>query len=137
MIETHPRQARGMHRLARTLGRLVHRRDRLLFTQNGAGAIGPSLGVYDGWNREDVSRTYDFGRERYVPVSRRDRRAARRELRRIAARGLLVTASDYLPRGRRRAARAAVRAACRAGALPFVTDIGIRRLPRRPLRCPD
>ena len=135
MIEAHPRQARGMHRLARTLGRLVHRRDGLLFTQNGASTIGPSLRAYDGWNREDVTRTYDFGRGRYVPVPRRERRAARRELRRMAAKGLLVTASDYVPRGARRATRAAVRSACRAGALPFVTDIGIRRLPKRPYRC--
>ena len=46
-----------------------------------------------------------------------------------------MTASDYVRKGDRRSTRAAVRAACRAGALPFVTDIGIRRLPRRPYRC--
>ena len=136
MIETHRRQARGMHRLARTLGRLVHARDGLLFTQNGFRTIGPSLGAYDGWNREDVSRTYDFDHERYQPVPAPGRRAARRELRRMGARGLFVTASDYVARGDRSATRAAVRVACQAGALPFVTDIGIRRLPRRPYRCP-
>jgi hypothetical protein len=109
--------------------------DGLLFTQNGEEVIGPMLTHYDGWNREDVTRTYDFERRRYVPVPRSERRAARHALRRIRRRGLLVTASDYVARGDSRARRAAVRAACGAGALPFVTDIGLRRLPRRPYRC--
>ena len=134
MIEAHRRQARGMRRLVAALDRLAG--ERLLFSQNGEGVIGPSLRHYDGWNREDVTRTYDFERRRYVPVPAGERRAARRALRRIGARGLLVTASDYVLRGSRAATRSAVRAACRAGALPFVTDIGIRRLPRRPFRCP-
>jgi hypothetical protein len=82
-----------------------------------------------------VTRTYDFDSRRYVRVPRRERRAARRALRQMAGRGLLVTASDYVARGDGAATRAAVRAACAAGALPFVTGIGIRRLPGRPYRC--
>jgi uncharacterized protein (TIGR01370 family) len=134
MIENHPRQGRGMRRLVATLDRLVE--DRLLFTQNGERVIGPTLRHYDGWNREDVTRTYDFDRGRYAPVPRRARRSARRGLRRMAEAGLLVTASDYVARGARRATNAAVRAACVAGALPFVTDIALRRLPRAPFECP-
>jgi endo-alpha-1,4-polygalactosaminidase (GH114 family) len=135
MVETHPRQRRRMHRLARALSRLVHRRGKLLFTQNGEDSIGPTLRLYDGWNREDVTSTYDFDRRRYVPVAPRAGRAALRALRRIARSGLLVTAIDYVRRGDRRGQDAAVQAACSAGALPFVSDIGLRRLPERPFQC--
>jgi uncharacterized protein (TIGR01370 family) len=134
MIETHPAQRAGMRTLVARLGRLVHRRGKLLFSQNGEGSIGPSLRHYDGWNREDVSRTYDFDRERYVRVGSADRAAALAALRRIKARGLLVTTTDYLPAGRRHAVLQAIRASCRAGALPYVSNIGLSRVPG-PLRC--
>jgi cysteinyl-tRNA synthetase len=136
MVESHPRQGRGMRALARSLSGLVHRRGELLFTQNGERSIGPTLGLYDGWNREDVTSTYDFDRRRYVRVPGGEARAARRALRRISRAGLLVTATDYVRRGDRRGGTAAIGAACSAGALPFVTDIGLRRLPRRPPVCP-
>jgi polysaccharide biosynthesis protein PelA len=136
MVESHPRRRAGMRSLARSLSRLSHRRGRLIFTQNGERSIGPTLRLYDGWNREDVTSTYDFDRRRYVRVPRDDARAAQRALRRIARAGLLTTATDYVRRGDRRGAEAATTAACSAGALPFVTDIGLRRLPRPPLACP-
>jgi hypothetical protein len=52
----------------------------------------------------------------------------------MRANGLLALATDYLPAGRSTAA--AVAAACRVGALPFVGDVELTRLPARPLRCP-
>jgi polysaccharide biosynthesis protein PelA len=135
MIEDHRRQRRGMRLLVKALARLVHRRGRVLFSQNGDRVIGPSLRYYDGWNREDVSWTYDFDRRRYRRVSRRATRAAQETLRRLARRGLLVTSSDYTRRGDTAAEQYAVRNSCAAGALPFVTNIQITRIPARPFLC--
>jgi uncharacterized protein (TIGR01370 family) len=134
MIETHPAQRAGMRALVARLARLVHRRSKLLFAQNGESSIGPSLRHYDGWNREDVSWTYDFDRERYVRVGSADRASALASVRRIKARGLLVMTTDYLPAGRRHAVLQAVRASCGAGALPYVSDIWLSRV-AGPLRC--
>lgn len=130
MVESHPRQARGMRLLARELAGLRG----LLFTQNGERSIGPTLRYYDGWNREDVGGTYDFGRHRYVRVGRADEREAERALGRMRARGLLTLATSYVAPGDRAGARRAARAACRVGALPFVSDIELRRVPRTPSR---
>ncbi len=135
MVEGHRRQRAGMRRVVASLSRLVHRRGGLLFTQNGEASIGPTLRFYDGWNREDASYGYDFARRRYRPVPAAARRAAQSALRRISAAGLLVTATDYVGRGDDAAAADAVGAACSAGALPFVSDIGLNRLPD-PVRCP-
>ncbi len=135
MIAGHPRQRRGMHRLVAALGRLVHRRGGFLFAQNGEDVIGPSLRHLDGWNREDVSGTYSFRRRRYVAVRPREHRAAVRALRRFAARGLLVTATDYVRPGDLRSIDAARAAACAANALPYASDIGLRHVPREALRC--
>lgn len=124
-----------MRRLAGDLGLLVHRSRGLLFTQNGEASIGPTLRLYDGWNREDVTSTYDFGSSRYRRVSAGDRRAARWALRRIAGRGLLTLATDYVASNDARPTKAAISAACSAGALPYVGDIGLRRVPARAFRC--
>jgi endo-alpha-1,4-polygalactosaminidase (GH114 family) len=135
MIAAHRRQRRGMRRLVAALGRLAHRRGGFLFAQNGEDVIGPMLRHLDGWNREDVSRTYSFRRRRYVPVSPADHRVALRALRRIRGRGVVVTATDYVRRGDAGAARAATAAACGAGALSYVSDIGLSRVPQPPARC--
>lgn len=134
MIESHRAQRAGMRALVARLGRLVHRRGKLLFSQNGEGSIGPSLRHYDGWNREDVSWTYDFERERYVRVGSSDRASALAAIHRIKARGLLVTTTDYVPAGRRHAFSQAIRASCEAGALPYVSNIWLSGVPS-PQRC--
>lgn len=135
MIESHPRQTSGMRTLVRALAGLAHHRGELLFAQNGEASIGPLLGVYDGWNREDVSATYDFGSRHYVRQSRSDVRTAQGALRRIAAAGLLVLATDYVGAGDRAATAQSIADACAAGALPFVSDIALTRVPRVPARC--
>jgi hypothetical protein len=134
MIETHGAQRRGMHELVARLGGLVHGGG-YLFAQNGDRSVGPMLDDLDGWNREDVTSTYDFDRDRYRPVPRGKRRAARRALREIGARGLLTTTADYTRRGRGRWVRRSVRSACRVGAVPFVSNIELSRVPRHPPRC--
>jgi endo-alpha-1,4-polygalactosaminidase (GH114 family) len=135
MIETHPRRRPGMRRLATALSRLTHARNRLLFTQNGDEAIRGMLALYDGWNREDVSFTYDFEDRAYVAQPPGATAAAQRALRRASAKGLLATATDYLPTAEDPRTEAARQNACDAAALPFVTDIAVTRLPPAPLRC--
>ena len=141
MVEArrHRGQRAGMRKLVLALSDLARSDGRLLFAQNGAAGLRKLdlLDVLDGWNREDVTWTYDFDRRRYVPSPAPQRREALAELRAMAARGLIVTATDYTRAGDAEAQREAVENACAAGALPFVGDIGLtaRRLPDPPLTC--
>ena len=134
-IEVHPRQKRGLRRLVRLLARLVHGRDKLLFSQNGESTIGPLLRSYDGWNREDVSWTFDFDTNRYLRVPPADRLAAQSALRRIKAAGLLTTSADYTARDDAAALRESVANSCAAGAVPYVSNIHLTRIPRPAPRC--
>ncbi len=135
MVETHKRERRGMRRLVRSLSARVHGGGGLLFAQNGEASIGPLLRYYDGWNREDLTWTYSFKRRRYVHQSPAEVAGAQSALRRIGADGLLVTATDYTVARDEAAAQEAVANACSAGALPFVGDIALTRLPAAPLAC--
>jgi hypothetical protein len=79
MIEArrHRAQRSGMRKLVARLEGLLGE-TRLLFAQNGFWGL-RRFGILehlDGWNREDVTWTYDFDRRRYVPA-RRARRAGR------------------------------------------------------------
>lgn len=136
----HRAQRAGMSKLVRALAGLVHDQGGLLFTQNGHWGLGKLglLDVIDGWNREDVTWTYDFDRRRYVLQRPGATRAALAELRDMAGRGLITTSADYTPAGDRAALEESVTNSCAAGALPYVGDIGLtaRRLPDAPLTCP-
>jgi hypothetical protein len=142
MVETrnHAAQRPGMRHLVEALAGEVHLQDRLLFTQNGHWGLEKLnlISALDGWNREDVSWTYDFDRKRYVPQRPGATRAALGELGDMAARGLITTATDYTRPGDDRADADSIATACSTGALPYVSDIGLttRRLPRAPLACP-
>lgn len=134
MIETHRRQRAGMLSLVRRLSTLTHGRPgRVLMAQNGAAAIAPVARRLDAWNREDVTATWNGRAYRSVPAAAS--REARAELRAMRRRGLLVTATDYTVRAGTPLARRAQARACAAGALPFVSDIGLTRVPAQPLRC--
>jgi uncharacterized protein (TIGR01370 family) len=135
MVVGHPAQAEGMVELVAALASLVHARGGLVFTQNGDQVVHALVEHLDGWNREDVSATYSFERETYEPVSARDTAAAQATLERLAEEGLLVTTTDYVADGDVEATRQAVAASCEAGALPFVADIGLTRIPDEPHRC--
>lgn len=136
MVETHPAQQKGMIALVRALSLLVHRRHGYLFSQNGEDTVGPLIPYLDGWNREDVSWTYDFSRHRYVHQAAADIAAAQAALQRLRSAGLLVTATDYVATGDTAAIRQSVADACAVGALPFASDIDLTRIPSRPLTCP-
>jgi hypothetical protein len=77
-------------------------------------------------------------RLRHPPLRGQPRRAvgrAQRALRRIAAAGLLVLGTDYLRAGDHATAARSIADACAAGALPFLSDIELTRIPATPARC--
>ena len=135
MVETHSRQAAGMRLLVRSLSRQVRARNGVLFAQNGDGVIGQFVRWLDGWNREDVSSTFDFDGNRYAAQPEDATRAAQASLRRIKNAGVFVTATDYVAAGDASETQRAQRNACAAGALPFVSDIELRRVPPIPASC--
>ena len=142
MVETrnHRAQRAGMRMLVAELSDLAHSGGDLLFAQNGAWIL-EKLGMVaylDGWNREDVTWTYDFDHHRYIRVGDHAHQEAIHELTRFHDHfGLFTTATDYTARAHGRATRRSVRNACSAGALPYVSNINLtlERLPDPPLRC--
>jgi len=135
ITETHPAQKPGMRALVAALSRLTHARGKLLFAQNGAGVNWPLRRFYEGMNFEDVSFSYDFDRQAYTRNGRSAVARAQKGIRRFRRAGLKVTATDYLPAGDRRDVTVAVRNACAAGALPYVSNIALTRVPTAPFLC--
>ncbi len=119
MTETHPQEKPGMRLLVSRLARLVHARGGYLFAQNGADVDGPLLRYLDGWNREDVGTDPSA-----VP-----------DLRAMHARGLLTLATGYVKKAGSPAVNRDVRLACGAGALPFVSNLELTRIPAPPAHC--
>lgn len=134
MVDGHPDQREGMQQLVADLDDAVGS-DRLLFAQNGDPVANGIVEHLDGWNREDVSWTYDFDDEAYAPVSDEDHRAAVAALRDLHRRGLVVTATDYTDGSDAGAAEDARRSACEAGAVSFVSDIDLTRISDPPPSC--
>jgi uncharacterized protein (TIGR01370 family) len=135
MIDGHPKQRRAMFRLVRTLSRLAHSGGGYLFAQNGAKAIKPVWSALDGWNLEDVTWGYDFKRRRYARREEAEASAGLAQLARLSAAGLLVTATDYTAAEDRAAIDESVANSCAAGALPFVSNIALTRIPAAPYAC--
>lgn len=144
MIEPrrHKAQRAGMRELVARLGELVHGDGGLLFAQNGLWGF-EKFGILDdghldGWNREDVTWTYDFDRRRYVKNSDRDRADALADLSAMHLRGLFTTATNYTRRSAGAAVEESIADACKVNALPFIGDIGLtaKRLPDSPYVCP-
>lgn len=57
-------------------------------------------------------------------------------LSRIGSAGLLVTATDYVAAADVATAQQSLANACSVGAIPFVSNIKLTRIPAPPLRCP-
>lgn len=133
MVSSHPKQRTGMTDLVGQLDTLVGKR--LLFAQNGDTTVGDIARHLDGWNREDVSSTYDFDTKRYTAVSAKDHASAVVTLRRLRSDGLFVTATDYATSAGDPMSAKAVDAACAVGAIPFVSDIDLRRVAADPPTC--
>jgi len=135
MTETHSAQKPGMRALVAGLSRLVRARGKLLMAQNGADVNWPLRRFYSGINFEDVSFSYDFDRHAYYRREASAVAQAQRNIRRYRRAGLKVTATDYLVARKTREAQIAVRNACSAGALPYISDIYLRRIPAQPFLC--
>lgn len=149
MVENagHRKQREGMGKLIADLDALVG--DGLLFTQNGGPGmlngyphedVDPLMSHVDGWNREDVTWTYDFDRREYVRNRRADREDALEELSKIGDAGLVTTATDYveLDDGLNPGECKAVDKAVSVGALPYLADIGLTKkaVEANPPDCP-
>jgi hypothetical protein len=119
MIETHPKQAPGMRLLVAALAKLVHGRDGFLFAQNGADVDKPILRYLDGWNREDIGTDS----------------SAVGDLNAMHGRGLLTLATGYVKHASSPAVARDIRLACQAGALPFVSNLELTRIPQPPPHC--
>ncbi len=144
MIEPnkHKKQRDGMRELVARLGDLVHADGGLLFAQNGYWGF-KKFGILDdghldGWNREDVTWTFDFDKRKYVRNSDRGRDEALDDLSKMRDLGLFTTATNYTKRSTGSAVDESIEDACGVGALPFIGDIGLtaKRLPDSPYVCP-
>lgn len=136
MIETHPEQDAGMRLVVGRISDRVHATGGYVFAQNGEDVLRDLVDVLDGWNREDVTWTYDFDSASYARVSERDHQAAIRALRDMRRRGLLALSTDYVAKASSPAENESVTAARSAGALPYVSDIGLERVPPKPFPAP-
>lgn len=134
MVQAHPDQRDGMVQLVTDLDELLGA-DRLLYAQNGDPVEARIVDHLDGWNREDVSTTYDFDTESYAPVSAEDHDAALAQLEDVHDRGLVATATDYSDGSDPDADQEARDAACAVGALAFTSDIGLTRVASSPETC--
>jgi hypothetical protein len=135
MIETHPELADEMTSVVGDLGRITHDRGGLLFAQNGAPVMGEMVDSLDGWNREDVTWTYDFDTTDYQRVDEREHQTALDEIEKMRSLGLLVLSTDYTE-GDRASLDECIQVAVDAGALPYVSDITLSRVPR-PIEPPN
>ncbi len=129
MVESHPAQTAGMTALVRAVSARVRARHGVVIVQNGDAYVRRLAPYIDGWNREDVTATYDFDDERYAAVPSSDGADAIRAIRWMRARKKLVTTADYTATATAPLAVRARARACAVGARPFVSDINLRRLP--------
>lgn len=136
------KQRAGMRSLVADLGELVHSDGGLLFAQNGFWGLDRfgilDDGHLDGWNREDVTWTFDFDRRKYVKNPARHIDEALGELEEMRDLGYFTTATNYTKKTQGAAVDEAIADACSVDALPFVGDIGLtaKRLPDNPYVCP-
>lgn len=136
MIISHRAQHGGMLTLVKALSSYVHRRKGFLFAQNGDSIISAFYKYLDGWNREDVSFTYNFEKNKYEAVPLSERAQALRTLKKLHDKGLLTLSTDYLDVNQNQKEAIAINRACAVGAIPYVSDIFLTRLPTEALHCP-
>ena len=135
MVEDHAPQQPGMVDLVKRLSDRVRADGHVLMAQNADASIDPFVGFLDAWNREDPTGTYDFEKKRYVPTDEAGRRLARATIKKLRAAGLVVTTTDYFGSPTSAQARRAIRIACKAGAVPFVGEIALAKVPATAARC--
>jgi uncharacterized protein (TIGR01370 family) len=134
MIEAEPLQRDGMITLVRALRKQAA--DRLLFTQNGIDIVDLWADQLDGWNYESVATTYDFATKKYLPQQSAVTVAINAKLQALARTGVFITTTDYTSSANSPLASRAIANACRIGAVPFVSNIALSRLPKTAAACP-
>lgn len=135
MVEDHAPQQPGMVELVKRLSDRVHAGGGVLMAQNADVSIDPFVSLLDAWNREDPTGTYDFERKKYQPTDEAGRRLARATIKKLRAAGLVVTTTDYFGSPTSAQAKRAIRIACKAGAVPFVGEITLAKVPAKAARC--
>lgn len=131
MPATHPGTAGAMYELVDALSQDAHKRGTLLFAQNGDDVFDGSFWeLLDGWNREDVTWTYDPDAEEYVRVPAEEHQRALEVLAHFRETGMLTLTTDYTASAGSAAEAECVDAARSVGALPYVSDAGLARVPK-------
>jgi len=132
MVDVHPERSIGMAAMVSSLSAQTRRSGRVLATQNGYDVVWPMRAAFSAWNREDVTSTYDFDTARYLRTTAADRAAALRELSAMKAAGLVTMATDYTSAEDTATGSLARQNAVSVGALSFVSDIWLTRIPALP-----
>ncbi len=137
MIASHRKQTPGMKKLVGKLSDLTSSHNSVLYAQNGDDVIKPFIPMLDGWNREDVTSTYNFEKHRYEKTGRADHRQATKTIQKLKRKGLVVTTTDYVAASDQATMDLAVGHSCSIGAIPFVSDSNLTRIPATEYRTCD
>ncbi|MHB0981188.1 MAG: endo alpha-1,4 polygalactosaminidase [Thermoleophilia bacterium] len=137
MVDSHPDQSEGMRVLVSDLSRQVRGGGGVLFAQNGDDFALSMAALLDGWNREDVTFGYDFDTQSYVRIPAREHEAALASITSMRDAGVFVMTTDYVRTAGSADEVEALGAARGVGALPYVGDIHLTRVPPAPFSRPD
>ena len=132
MVESHPSQVGGMRALVSALSAQTRRRGGLLFAQNGDAFATTLTSLLDGWNREDVTFRHDSDASSYVRVPEDDHETALATIESMRDAGVFVTTTDYVSVSGSADESEALGVARGIGALPYVSDIELERIPETP-----
>lgn len=135
MIREHKKQKNGMRILVRRIAKHLHAKHLYVFAQNGEDVFGQIFNWLDGWNREDVSSTFNFDSEEYELLPSAEITSNLISLQSLIAKGLFVTTTDYVQPGDISASAQALANSCSAGAVPFISNIELSIVPTEPFLC--
>lgn len=127
----------GMLQLIQEISSSIRNSGGLLFAQNGDSLVGSITSYIDGWNREDVTSTFDFDSNQYRFTSDEDRNAALETLQNLHNLGLLTTATDYVKKPENAATEISRNYACAVGAIPYSSTIELDKINPLDLRCEE
>ena len=126
MIEEFPQQLPGMLKTVRKLRQLSKRTGKCLMAQNADTMILRFVRYLDGWNREDVTFTYDWNSSEYRRTSLEQQNSAIDSLLKLKSLGMPVFITDYVQIGDFTSYDEAKNIACSVGAVPYLGDIFLK-----------
>lgn len=132
MVESHPDRTEGMRLLVSALSQQARADGGVVFAQNGDEFALTLAEFLDGWNREDVSFGYDFNNRSYTRIPTAEHEAALAGIASMRDAGVFVTTTDYLRTAGSADEAEALGVASDVGALPYVSDIDLTRVPSVP-----